>query len=270
MARFEWLTARPIAHRGLHDASSGAVENTGAAFSAAIAAGYGIETDLQISADGEAMVHHDDALGRLTDASGRLAEMSAAEIKAVRFKAGTGRILALAELCDLVAGRVALLLELKSHFDADTRLAERAIDVLAGYRGPVALMSFDPALLEFLRYKASGLPRGIVAERHYSHPEWDALSRAQKRSMSLLLHVPRSRPQFLAYSVKDLPAIPPWVARMLGLPVLTWTVRNTDDRNVAARWADQIIFEGWRPKTRGLEPGVALTVWLQKDVRHES
>jgi glycerophosphoryl diester phosphodiesterase len=247
MARLEWLTARPIAHRGLHDASSGVVENTGAAFSAATAASYGIETDLQISADGEAMVHHDDALGRLTEASARLAEMSAAQIKLVRFKVGTGRILTLAELCDLVAGRVALLLELKSHFDGDTRLVERAIDVLAGYRGPVALMSFDPALVEFLRYKAPSLPRGIVAERHYSHAEWDMLSRTQKRSMSWLLHVPRSRPQFVAYSVKDLPAMPPLVARTMGLPLLTWTVRNADDRLVAARWANQIIFEGWRP-----------------------
>src|SRR5262249_61421530 len=103
MARFEWLTARPIAHRGLHDASSGVVENTGAAFSAAIAAGYGIETDLQISADGEAMVHHDDALGRLTDAGGRLAHMSAAPIKAVRIKAATGRVLTLVEFYRLVA-----------------------------------------------------------------------------------------------------------------------------------------------------------------------
>ena len=247
MARFEWLTARPIAHRGLHDAAGGVVENTGAAFSAAIAASYGIETDLQMSADGEAMVHHDDVLGRLTEGSGRLAEISAAQIKLVRFKVGTGHILTLAELCDLVAGRVALLLELKSHFDGDTRLVERAIDVLANYRGPVALMSFDPALIEFLRNEASSLPRGIVAERHYSHPEWNVLSRAQKRSMSWLLHVPRSRPEFIAYSVRDLPAIQPLVARLMGVPLLTWTVRSADDRNVAAHWADQIIFEGWRP-----------------------
>ena len=170
MAKLNWLTSRPIAHRGLHDSSAGAVENTAAAFSAAIASGYGIETDLQISADGEAMVHHDDALGRLTEGSGLLAEMSAAEIKAVRFKGSTGRILTLEELCDLVAGRVALPLELKSRFDGDTRLARRAIDVLARYRGPVALMSFDPALIEFVRHDASDLPRGIVAERYYSHP----------------------------------------------------------------------------------------------------
>jgi len=247
MAQLDWLTARPIAHRGLHDAPLGIIENTAAAFSAAIAAGYGIETDLQISADSEAMVHHDDALGRLTEGSGRLAEMSSTQIKAVPFKAGTGRILTLAELCDLVAGRVVLLLELKSHIDADTRLAERAIDVLAGYRGHVALMSFDPVLSEYLRYKAPSLPRGIVAERYYSHPEWDGLTASQKQRMSWLLHSPQSHPQFLAYSVKDLPAMVPWVARLVGLPVLAWTVRTSEDRQVAARWADQVIFEGWRP-----------------------
>ena len=78
MPGLAWLTARPIAHRGLHDAAAGVIENTASAFSAAIAAGYGIETDLQISADGEAMVHHDEALGRLTEGSGKLAAMSAA------------------------------------------------------------------------------------------------------------------------------------------------------------------------------------------------
>ena len=85
---------------------AGAIENTATAFSAAIAGGYGIECDLQISADGEAMVHHDDALGRLTEGSGKLADMSAAAIGKVRFKQSADRILTLGELCDLVAGRV--------------------------------------------------------------------------------------------------------------------------------------------------------------------
>ena len=91
-------------------------------------------------------------------------------------------------------------------------------------------MSFDPALIEFVRHDAPDLPRGIVAERYYSHPEWDGLPGLQKRNLSWLLHAARSRPQFLAYSVKDLPAIPPLVARMMGLPLLTWTVRSVDDR----------------------------------------
>jgi glycerophosphoryl diester phosphodiesterase len=248
MTRLDWLTARPIAHRGLHDAPSGAIENTAPAFSAAIAAGYGIETDLQVSADGEAMVHHDDALGRLTEGSGFLADMSAAQIKAVRFQSGSARILTLGELCDLVAGRAPLLLELKSRFNSDTRLASRAIEVLAKYNGPVAVMSFDPALIEFIRHKTAILPRGIVAERQYSHTEWDGLSAQQKQSMTWLMHAPRTRPQFIAYSVNDLPALVPSLAHgLFGLPLLTWTVRTEENRRTAARWADQIIFEGWLP-----------------------
>jgi glycerophosphoryl diester phosphodiesterase len=243
-----WLTARPIAHRGLHDAANGVIENTASAFSAAIAANYAIETDLQISADGEAMVHHDDALGRLTDGSGRLAEMDAAAIRTVNFKATRDRILTLGELCELVAGRATLVLELKTRFDGDLRVVQRAAEVLAGYAGPVAVMSFDPALVAAARQIAPKLTRGIVTERHYRHHEWDRLPRAQKWRMAHLLHAPRTRPQFVAYGIKDLPAPAPLMARALfGLPLLTWTVRSDDDRKKAARWADQMIFEGFRP-----------------------
>jgi glycerophosphoryl diester phosphodiesterase len=248
MPELDWLTAHPIAHRGLHDAAAGVIENTAPAFSAAIAGGYGIETDLQISADGEAMVHHDDALGRLTEGSGQLVEMNAAQIKAVRFKASADRILTLSELCELVGGRATLLLEIKSRFDGDFRLVRRAADVLAGYSGPVAAMSFDPSLIEGLRTIAPKLMRGIVAERHYAHHEWDRLPASEKRRMAHLLHAPRTRPQIVAYSVKDLPAAAPWIARRIfGVPLLAWTVRSEADRQIAARWADQIIFEGLRP-----------------------
>jgi glycerophosphoryl diester phosphodiesterase len=248
MPSLDWLIARPIAHRGLHDAAAGVIENTAGAFSAAIAANYGIETDLQLSADGEAMVHHDDVLGRLTEGTGRLANMSASQIKAVRFKSGADRILALGDLCELVAGRAPLLLELKSHFDGDVRLVERMASVLSGYTGPAAAMSFDPALIEAIRRRAPALPRGIVAERHYSHHEWNRVSAAEKLRMAFVLHANRTRPNFVAYAVKDLPALAPMIARsVFQLPLLTWTVRNAQDRARAARWADQIVFEGLRP-----------------------
>jgi len=248
MPSLAWLTARPLAHRGLHDASAGVIENTTSAFSAALHHGYGIETDLQISADGEAMVHHDDALGRLTEGRGRLAEMTAADIKKVRFLRSADRIQRLGELCDQVGGRAPLLLELKSHFDNDRRLAQRVTDVLAAYAGPVALMSFDPAMIEVVRWIAPHLTRGIVAERHYVHHEWDRFSGTEKRRMAFLLHANRTRPHFIAYGVRDLPAVAPLIARTLfRLPLLTWTVRSEADRARAARWADQIIFEGIRP-----------------------
>jgi glycerophosphoryl diester phosphodiesterase len=248
MPGLDWLTARPIAHRGLHDAAAGVIENTGTAFTAAITGGFGIETDLQISADGEAMVHHDDALGRLTEGSEPLAAMNAAAIGAARFKAATDRILTLGELCDLVAGRVPLVIELKSRFDGDLRLAGRAAEVLADYTGPAAVMSFDPALIAAVRRLAPWLPRGIVAERHYTHYEWDALSATDKFRLAFLLHAPRTRPQFVAYAIRDLPAVAPLIARHgFGLPLLTWTVRSEADRLRAGRFADQMIFEGFRP-----------------------
>ena len=125
MAALDWLIARPIAHRGLHDAAHGVIENTAAAVRAAIAASYGIEVDLQVSADGEAMVHHDAELGRLTDGDGRLDQLSAAALKRVPFRESAEHMLTLGELCDLVAGRVTILLELKSRFDGDARLPAR-------------------------------------------------------------------------------------------------------------------------------------------------
>jgi|ERR1051325_8498408 glycerophosphoryl diester phosphodiesterase len=247
MSGLDWLTAHPIAHRGLHDAVT-AIENTPSAFRAAIGGGYAIETDVQLTADGEAMVHHDFALGRLTLGSRQLAAMTAAGLKEVPFKATADRMMTLGELCEFVAGRVPLVIELKSRFDKDMTLAARAAEVLQAYKGPAVLMSFDPAPIAVLRDIAPGIPRGIVAERHYDDAEWEGLSSGQKDSLAFLLHAPRTRPHFVAYHVKDLPAAGPLVARYLfGRPLLTWTVRSEDDRRAAKRWADQMIFEGFRP-----------------------
>jgi len=149
-------------------------------------------------------------------------------------------------LCELVAGRATLLIELKSRFDGDARLARRTAAVLSRYAGPAALMSFDPALVARLRQAAPALPRGIVAQRHYA--DWPALPAREARRMAHLTHVIRTRPHFVAYRVQDLPAPRPFALRwVFGLPLLAWTVRSEDDRRRAAAYADQIIFEGWRP-----------------------
>src|ERR1700754_98526 len=113
----DWLTARPVAHRGLHDAARGIIENMPGAVKAAIAGNFAIEVDVQLTADGEAMVHHDDALGRLTEGSGALRSLTAAALKAVAFKDTAERMMSLGELVELVAGRTPLVIEVKSHFD---------------------------------------------------------------------------------------------------------------------------------------------------------
>jgi glycerophosphoryl diester phosphodiesterase len=248
MPALDWLTARPIAHRGLHDEARGVVENTPSAIRAAIEANYGVEVDLQISADGEAMVHHDDSLGRLTDGKGRLDAMTAAELKRVAFRGSADRMMTLGELCDLVVGRNTMLLELKSRFDGDGRLPARVASVLAAYRGAVAPMSFDPMQLAALRQHAPKLVRGIIAAKYRPHPYWDQMPFWTRKTMGYLLPSLPARPQFVAYSVGDLPALAPLAARhILGLPLLTWAVRTAAEREIARRWADQMIFEGFRP-----------------------
>ena len=244
MADLDWLIARPLAHRGLHDDQNGIIENTPSAFAAAIAARYGIECDLQISSDGEAMVYHDDTLGRLTETSGRLDAMTAAELKRVTFRATRDRMMTLGELCDFVAGRAALLIELKSPRAGDRRLATRAAKVLSGYAGQAAVMSFEPAQIVELGRIAPRLPRGMAVQKH----AWSDAFAAPGRSMAALARVLTARPQFVAYLVSNLPALLPALTRsVFGLPLLAWTVRSADDREKAARYADQMIFEGFRP-----------------------
>jgi glycerophosphoryl diester phosphodiesterase len=203
--------------------------------------------DLQVSRDGEAMVHHDDALGRLTEGSGRLADASAAELKQVAFRATADRMMTLGELCDLVGTRATLVLEIKSRFDRDARLVARVAAVLATYPGQIAAMSFDPYVVAGLRGAAPHLRRGIVAERRFDHSEWRQMRSWQRHGMAHLLHAPMTRPDFIAYRVDDLPAPATRLARLFGTPVLTWTVRTPAQRARAAQWADQMIFEGFRP-----------------------
>jgi glycerophosphoryl diester phosphodiesterase len=246
----DWLTARPVAHRGLHDRARGIIENMPGAAQAAIEADFGIECDIQLTADGEAMVHHDDALGRLTEGTGALLGMTAAELKAVRFKETSERMMSLGDLCALVAGRVPLVIEVKSHFDGDRKLVARMAQVLGACRGPVAGMSFDPDQVMALREWMPELPRGITAERSYAAADWPDATPAQREGMLHLRHAFRTRPHFVAYWVDDLPAPAPWIARhIFGLPLLTWTVRTPEQRVRAARHADQMIFEGFRPGT---------------------
>jgi glycerophosphoryl diester phosphodiesterase len=235
MSDLGWLISRPVAHRGLHDAPAGVIENTPSAISAAAAAGYAIEVDLQVTAEGDAVVHHDAALGRLTQGGGALAALTVGELKRVAFRATTDRIITLGEVCDLVAGRVALLLELKSVGDRDPRLPRRVAQVLKSYQGPTALMSFDPWPVAALRELAPAWPRGRVATR-------------ERRPAAWINAIITARPNFIAYAVVDLPAAVPGLARRWGgVPVLTWTVRTDAERRSAARFADQMIFEGFRP-----------------------
>jgi len=244
----DWLTARPVAHRGLHDAARGIMENMPAAALAAVDGNFAIECDIQLTSDGEAMVHHDDALGRLTEGAGALLGKTAAELKAVQFKNTPERMMSLGDLCALVAGRVPLVIEVKSHFDGDRKLVARMAEVLAAYSGPAVGMSFDPDQVLALRELLPSRPRGIVAQRSYEDEYWAKLTQAQRDSMLYLRHGFQTQPHFVAFKVDHLPAPAPWIARnVLGCSLLGWTVRTSEQRTRVAQYADQMIFEGFVP-----------------------
>jgi glycerophosphoryl diester phosphodiesterase len=251
MPPYAWLTSRKIAHRGLHRSERDIIENSLAAAAAAVAHRFAIECDLQASADGEAFVFHDFTLERLTEASGAVRERRAIELKQVAFAAAPGRIPTLAELLDNVAGQVPLICEIKSRFDGDMRLADRVFELAHRYRGPIALKSFDPGVIAHLRdKKTSSLPLGVVGQCRYDDPEWHALPAHTRHALTHFLHFPSTRPDFLSYFVEDLDTAVPFLLRhAAATPVLAWTVRTQQQEEKAGRFADQMIFEGFVPRS---------------------
>lgn len=228
-ARLEALFAKPFAHRGLLGA--GIIENSRAAFRAAIEAGHGIELDVQLSGDGEAIVFHDYELGRLTDTQGKLADMSAAALGAIPLKGEREGLPTLIEILALIAGRAPLLIEVKSPGRRVGALSGAVARALDPYIGPVAIMSFNPGVPRWFARNRPDVLRGLVVTEEQK-PERGRL----KRRLSLWW----SKADFLAYDIRDLPSR---FAARSGLPVGTWTVRNEAQRAIAAAHADQIIYE---------------------------
>ncbi|GFO81023.1 MAG: glycerophosphoryl diester phosphodiesterase [Methyloceanibacter sp.] len=248
MGELYWLR-RPIAHRGLHDAARGIVENSVSAVKAAMRKGIAVEVDLQRAADDQPVVFHDMTLERLTNESGPVAARDVASLRSIVLKDGGGdRILPLPELLELVAGTVPLLLEVKSDKSRNGAFEANIAKQLAAYRGPVAVMSFDPHMVATFRREAPRLPRGLVSCRFADELSKTHLTMLQRFAMRHLLTSAFARPQFVAYDIRALPAAAPLIAKFIaGLPLLAWTVRSEADLERALRYADAPIFEGMVP-----------------------
>ncbi|MGK2922746.1 MAG: glycerophosphodiester phosphodiesterase family protein [Methyloceanibacter sp.] len=246
MAALYWLK-RPIAHRGLHDATRGIIENSASAIRAAIGKGYAVEVDLQCAAGDMPVVFHDATLDRLTHESGPVSARDVESLRAISLKGSNDKILSLPDLLGRVGGYVPLMLEVKSTWTRDGRFEANIVKQLAGYTGPVAVMSFDPYSVAAFRRAAPDLPRGLVAER-FAGDHWQDLSRRQRFAMRHLLTAAFAQPHFIAYDIQALPAAAPLIAKTVcGLPLLTWTVRTDAERERALCYADAMIFEGIEP-----------------------
>ncbi|MGH6845764.1 MAG: glycerophosphodiester phosphodiesterase family protein [Methylocella sp.] len=243
----DWLTARPIAHRGLHSKKLGLVENTPAAAAAAIGKSYAIECDIQRAKDGEAVVFHDFTLDRLMRAEGRVDAFRADELGQLSYKDCDQKIVSLSDFLIRIGGRTPVIVEIKSRYDGDMRLADRGKAAVAAYAGPVCLKSFDPAVLVHLRGAGATCPLGLVAQARYDiDEEWAGLPQDRRASLADLRDFPLARPDFLSWNLADLPHAVPMLCRQgLGMPVMTWTVRSREALVRGRLWADQIIFEGF-------------------------
>lgn len=234
-----WLYDSPFAHRGLHRRAEGVEENSPAAFRAAIAGGYGIELDVQLSGDGVAMVFHDADLKRLTGREGLIGNIPAAELAATRLAVGGETIPTLGEVLDLVAGRVPILIEIKSRPNATGPLEAAVAQAVANYTGPFAVMSFNPESVTWFREQRPGIIRGLVASLRYRRELGLRLTTQRGQIQALT----RTEPHFVAYDIRCLPNDFTRACRAQGLPLLTWTVRSAAERERTEQNTDNIIFE---------------------------
>lgn len=237
MSHIDWIKDVPVAHRGYHDMNKQIWENTLSAFSRAIEAGFAIECDIQLSSDSVPMVFHDHDLQRLCNMNGEVRERTAGELRMLSIGGTADKIPTLRQMLDLVKGRVPLVIELKGlDAEQDDGFVEAVLEVLEGYEGKVALMSFDYHLLRALKVAECPWPVGLTAEG--VKPENFA---AHREAMDLGL-------DFTSYCVAHLPNDFVADLREKGAPVITWTVRDEIMRAQTYRYADQMTFEGFDPR----------------------
>ena len=241
--------AAPLAHRAYHDRKQRRPENSRAAIKAAIDAGFGIEIDLQLSADGVAMVFHDEHLDRLTNATGPVKHHTAADLAQIKLRDSDEYIPTLAEVLTLIAGRTPLLIELKDQTDTmsdtDGRLESATAALLATYQGLVAVMSFNPHSIAHMARLAPQIPRGLTTSA-YDPSDWAPLSPETCNHLRAIPDYDRTLSSFISHEAADLPA--PRVAELktMGATILCWTIRSPAAEAEARQIAHNITFESYR------------------------
>ncbi|SIO13932.1 glycerophosphodiester phosphodiesterase family protein [Vannielia litorea] len=244
----ESFLAVPIAHRGYHDRAAGRVENSRAAFEAAIAAGYGIELDLQPSKDGVPMVFHDYDLRRLTGETGPVAQRTAEELGQITLTGGGEAVPTLAEVLRLVAGRVPLLIEIKDQdgiLGPNVGALERAsAEALAGYRGDVALMSFNPHSMAAMAELLPEVPRGLVTD-DYRPEDWETIPEARRAELREIPDYDRVGACFISHRHGALGDARVAELKAQGAEILCWTIRSAAEEAKAREIAANVTFEGY-------------------------
>ncbi|MGH6987066.1 MAG: glycerophosphodiester phosphodiesterase [Caulobacteraceae bacterium] len=233
----------PIAHRGLWS-PKGAPSNSLAAFVEACAAGYGIELDVRLSGDGEAMVFHDETLKPMTGRDGRVGDHTAVELGEMRLSRTSETIPTLAEALAVVGRRAMVHIELKTPYGEVGPLERRVVEVLVDHNGPTCVIGFNPYSHAWFAQHQPRILRGLDS---YSYKGGDAARMApnQRRAYARLKQVAIAKPHFLALGVDMLPSPPAAALRARGMPVIAWTVRDKAEWARLEPHCDNLIFEGF-------------------------
>ena len=242
----------PIAHRGLHDCGghfgSGRPENSFASLRSAIYEGYGIEVDIQLTADGVPVVFHDRTLKRMIKIDKNVSDLTLASLKEFRLP-NEETIPTLDELLELVRGRVPILIELKDQDGAlgvNTRGIEDKVAVgLENYIGPVAIMSYNLYTIKRFGLKQPGIPRGLVTEA-FKESDWPLLSSEKLLNLRCLTGVEEVGASFISHEYTDLNS--KYISQLSKkIKVLSWTVKTKKDFKLAITKSDNVTFEGFMP-----------------------
>lgn len=238
----------PIAHRALHDRGRGIIENSPGAIRAAIAAGYAVEIDVQLSADGQAMVFHDDKLDRLTAATGLVRDHTADALGRTVLTGGSDTIPTLPQVLAMVAGKVPLLIEIKDQSlmmtGTDGLLEAAVANALHGYAGDVAVMSFNPHSMAHMARLAPKIARGITTSA-YDPDDWAPLP---CETCDVLRDIPdydRVGASFISHEGRDLARPRVAALKTAGAVILCWTVRSPQDEAQVRKVAQNVTFEGY-------------------------
>ncbi len=225
------------AHRGLH--SDGVPENSMAAFVAAKNAGYGLELDVHLMADGNLAVIHDSSLRRTACADIIVEDMSAEQLCGYRLESTDESIPLLLQVLDLVAGAVPLIIELKTYNGNYAQLCQATCDLLDSYGGPFCIESFDPRCIAWLRKHRRDIIRGQLTENFFrskSNLSWVAKFAMRHQLLNVI-----TRPDFVAYRFADRKTISNFFCRKVwGMLGVGWTIRKKEDFDTA-------VSEGWLP-----------------------
>ena len=238
----DWYTNTPIAHRGLHSNDSITPENSLRSFAEALKHGYAIELDVHSTLDNEIVVFHDDSLLRMCGANRNIHDLTLLELKEFSLLDSNQRIPLLDEVLDLIAGRVPILIELKKQTDSEG-FAHSLFNKISGYKGSIAVQSFDPFLLRWFVLHAPTIPRGQLSS-DFTNEKMSFFTRLILKNMWLNF---LSRPHFIAYDARAMPNKKINDLRIKGTPIICWTIKSENDYNKISSMCDNIIFEGFMP-----------------------